>query len=79
VNGPQVAAAVQGSPADTAGLTAGDTITSIAGQRVTSVTDMAAAMQSLSPGQQIDITWVRADGQPQEATVTLGVLPGASA
>jgi S1-C subfamily serine protease len=74
-DGPEVAGVVQGSPAAAAGLTAGDTITSVAGHSVGSASDLAAVMSSLSPGQRVDVTWVDQDGASHSARITLA--PGA--
>jgi len=76
-NGVQVAGVVDGSPAAVAGLAAGDTITAVDGRSITSVTDLAAVMQSLSPGQQIDLVWVDGTGQTQESQATLVSVPTA--
>jgi S1-C subfamily serine protease len=75
--GAQVAAVVDGSPAAQAGLTAGDTITSVAGRPVASVADLASAMASLAPGQVVDITYAGPDGTPQSSRTTLAVAPNA--
>jgi serine protease DegQ len=50
---------VPGSPADTAGIRAGDIITSFAGQKVAGVTDLLAALRKEQPGQQADPTLQR--------------------
>jgi S1-C subfamily serine protease len=70
-DGPQVAGVVQGSPAAAAGLTAGDTITSVDGHQVGSISDLAAVMSSLSPGQRVQVTWVGQDGATHSARITL--------
>ncbi|GAC1490246.1 MAG: hypothetical protein NVS2B15_08790 [Pseudarthrobacter sp.] len=48
-----------GSPADKASVRAGDIITSFAGQKVTGVTDLLAALRKEQPGQQADLTLQR--------------------
>ena len=70
LGGAQVDAVVQGSPAQSAGLTAGDTITSVAGQRVSSTTDLTTVMASVTPGQRVSLTWVDENGTSQFAQVT---------
>ncbi|MGZ4611686.1 MAG: S1C family serine protease [Kineosporiaceae bacterium] len=70
--GVQVVGVVGGSPASTAGLADADTITSVAGQRVQSVSDLGSVMSSLSPGQGVTVTWVDQAGQAHAAQVTLG-------
>ena len=69
VDGAQVDAVVQGSPAQSVGLTAGDTITSVAGQRVSNTTDLTTVMASLTPGQRVTLTWVDENGATQFAQV----------
>ena len=66
---------VDGSPAARAGLTAGDTITSVAGQRVGSVSDLASVMASLAAGQVVGVTFAGADGMPQSSSATLAAAP----
>jgi S1-C subfamily serine protease len=73
--GAQVAQVVDGAPAASAGIVAGDVITSVDGNQVGSTSDLSAAMSSLSAGQQVTVTWVDGDGQPQQGTVTLGSGP----
>jgi S1-C subfamily serine protease len=68
--GAQVAGVLQGSPAAVAGLAAGDTITSVAGHDVSGVSDLAAVMTSLSPGQSVVVTWVDQDGAGHSARIT---------
>jgi S1-C subfamily serine protease len=75
--GVQVADVVDGSPAARAGLTAGDTITSVAGRRVASVADLASAMASLAPGQVVDLTFVDLDGTARSSSTTLAAAPTA--
>jgi S1-C subfamily serine protease len=75
--GPQITGVVAGTPADRAGLTAGDTIVSVAGQRIGGVGDLAAVMASLAPGQRVDVTYVGTDGASQSAAVTLAAAPTA--
>jgi len=58
--------------AATAGLQAGDTITSVNGAAVSSASDLNTIMASTKPGQQVTVGWTTAFGQAQTATVTLG-------
>ena len=69
-DGATVTGVVQGSPADGAGLTAGDTITSVAGRRVSSASDLADVMTSLSPGRPVALTWLGQDGTTHSAQIT---------
>jgi S1-C subfamily serine protease len=75
--GVQIAGVVDGSPAARAGLTAGDTITSVAGRRVASVADLGSAMASLRPGQVVDVTFVDLDGAARSSSTTLAAAPTA--
>jgi S1-C subfamily serine protease len=79
-NGPtgaEVAGVVDGSPAARAGLTAGDTLTSVAGRPVGSVADLASVMAQLAPGQVVDVTFAGPDGSPQSSSTTLAAVPTA--
>ena len=69
--GPTIAGALSGSPAASAGLTAGDTITSVGGQAVSSATDIEQGLVKYHPGDKISISWLDQSGQSQTATVTL--------
>ena len=75
--GVPVAGTVSGSPAANAGLTAGDTVTAIGGQSVSSAEDVAHALVQYHPGQSVSITWVDQSGQSQTANVTLASGPTA--
>ena len=72
-----VAGTVSGSPAANAGLTAGDTVTAIGGQSVSSAEDVAHALVQYHPGQSVSVTWVDQSGQSQTANVTLASGPTA--
>jgi S1-C subfamily serine protease len=69
--GAVVVAVIAGSPAEAAGLTAGDSITSVGGRRVQSIADLSSAMATLAPGQQVAVTWTDQNGQGHQATATL--------
>lgn len=60
-----------GTPADQAGLQPGDLVVSIDGQPVQSSLDLAAAVRSLDPGDQVTLE-VQRDGQTVNVTVELG-------
>ena len=76
-NGVTIAGTLAGSPAANAGLTAGDTITSVGGQSVSTAQDIAHALVKYHPGDSISITWVDQSGQSQTTTVTLANGPAA--
>jgi len=53
------------------GLRSGDIIVGMAGYEVTSMADLLAVIGRLSPGEQVEVVWLRS-GAEQRATVTLG-------
>lgn len=66
-----------GTPAASAGLTAGDTITSLAGQSVTSESDVQSVLEKYHPGDKISISWDDTSGSSHTATITLATGPTA--
>jgi S1-C subfamily serine protease len=76
-SGAIVAQVVSGSPAAKAGLTAGDEITSVGGQQISSSADVAHILVKYHPGDSISIGWVDQSGQSHTATVTLTTGPAA--
>jgi S1-C subfamily serine protease len=76
-SGVTIAGALSGSPAAGAGLTAGDTITSVGGQPVSSATDIQQVLVRYHPGDKISVQWTDQTGQSQSATVTLTSGPAA--
>jgi S1-C subfamily serine protease len=75
--GVTIAGTLSGSPAANAGLTAGDEITSVGGQSVSSAQNIAQVLVKYHPGDSISINWVDQSGQSQTATVTLASGPAA--
>jgi S1-C subfamily serine protease len=75
--GVAIAGALSGSPAANAGLAAGDTITAIGGQSVSSAEDIAHALVKYHPGNSVSVTWVDQSGQTQTANLTLASGPTA--
>ncbi len=65
----------EGSAAEQAGLVAGDTITGIDGQEVSSWTDVAGAISGHQPGDEMVLTWNR-EGAEMSATAVLGDRDG---
>jgi S1-C subfamily serine protease len=57
-------------PADTAGLVAGDVITSLNGGTISSMTDMRDALLSLAVGTAVPIGWTDTNGIAQTGTIT---------
>jgi S1-C subfamily serine protease len=76
-SGVTIAGALSGSPAANAGLTQGDTITSVDGQTVSSATDIQQILVKHHPGDKVSISWQDQSGQSQTTTVTLANGPAA--
>lgn len=70
-----VADVVDDSAAESAGITAGSTITSVAGTTTSTADELAAAIATHSAGDRVSITWTDATGSTHTATVTLGSGP----
>jgi S1-C subfamily serine protease len=75
--GVTISGTLSGSPAANAGLTAGDTITSVGGQSVSTAQDIAHVLVKYHPGDSISISWVDQSGQSQTTNVTLASGPAA--
>ena len=65
------------SPADQAGIVAGDVITAIDGKSITAPNDLRAAIQAHKVGDQVRVTWTDPGGQSHAATVKLAAGPPA--
>lgn len=74
-NAVQVTGVLPGSPAERAGLSAGDTITSVAGRSVSSPTAVHEALNQHHPGDKVSISWTDQAGSSHTATVTLAQGP----
>jgi putative serine protease PepD len=61
--GALVAQAAPGSPADQAGIRAGDVITAVDGKDVSSSADLVAALRGHKPGDSVSVTWSRQGSQ----------------
>jgi S1-C subfamily serine protease len=70
-SGVMLAGAAPGTAAAGAGLTEGDMVTSVAGQQVSSSTDIQHILIGYHPGDKISIGWTDVNGQSHTATVTL--------
>ena len=77
VSGVTLQGVQSGTPAAQAGLSAGDVITSVAGQSVDSQTSIASVLVGHHPGDKISIAWTDTSGQSHTATVTLATGPAA--
>jgi putative serine protease PepD len=73
-SGAQITNVVAGSPAEKAGLKAGDVITSIDGNAITSADDLTSQVGAHKPADTITVTVTR-NGSSKDLKVTLGVRP----
>jgi S1-C subfamily serine protease len=76
-SGAVVAGVVAGTPAEEAGLAAGDLVTSVNGTAVASGDQLSSLLAGMEPGEQVVLTWVDASGATQQATVHLANGPAA--
>jgi S1-C subfamily serine protease len=74
-SGATVAGVITGSPAQQAGLAAGDVITSVDGQSVADASALTEALEPDKPGDTVTVGWTNASGTTQTATVTLSSGP----
>ena len=72
-----IAGVVQGTPAESAGLAAGDTITSVDGTAISTAAELSAAIAAHKPGDELTLTWTGADGSSSSATASLVAGPAA--
>ena len=70
-----VAGVLQDSPAASAGIVAGDTITSIDGTRVATPDDLTSLMARHDPGDKVKVGWIDSSGGTHTKTVTLATGP----
>jgi serine protease Do len=61
-----------GSPADNAGLQAGDVVVKFDGKEVTKSEELKTLVQSRKPGDVVVVGWVTRDGRKMEANIELG-------
>lgn len=71
----QVETVPTGTAAASAGVKAGATITSIAGEKTTTQAALKAVLDGLDAGQSVAVTWTDAAGTSHRATVKLGTNP----
>jgi Do/DeqQ family serine protease len=69
-----VADVMKGSPAEAAGLRAGDVVVEMNGVRIREVPDLQRRVAGLAPGERVRIVVMR-DGARQPSTVTIGEMP----
>jgi len=75
--GALVLAVTPGSPAENAGLQEADVITALGDHAVASADDLGQAVDSLHPGDKVDVTIFR-DGHSQKLSLTVGQRPASS-
>jgi S1-C subfamily serine protease len=73
-SGALVCQVYQGTPADSAGLSSGDVITTIDGQTVASANDLTNLMAGDHPGDQLSITYVDTNGGRHQTSATLSAM-----
>jgi S1-C subfamily serine protease len=76
-SGAEIEGTLSGSPAATAGLAEGDVITSVAGQSVTTATQISSILATDHPGDKVSVTWTDTSGASHTATITLAAGPAA--
>jgi S1-C subfamily serine protease len=64
-----------GTPADGAGLIAGDVITAVGTSRVTSPSQLTGVMRGFRPGMAVQVTWVDVTGTTHRSTLVLIQAP----
>ncbi len=74
-SGALVCQVYKGTPAQSAGVAAGDVITGVNGTTVASAQALTNAMKSQRPGNRVSLTWVDTSGQRHTATLTLAPGP----
>lgn len=72
--GALVAGVEPGTPADSAGIAAGDRIVSVNGAPVTSASALSSTLQVRNPGDKVTVGWTTSSGASRSAKVTL--VPG---
>jgi putative serine protease PepD len=72
--GVRVAEVREGTPADRAGVRAGDVVLRAGGERIARATDLRRAVDARKPGDELELE-LRRDGERHTVTVTLGERP----
>jgi S1-C subfamily serine protease len=76
-SGATIAGVYDGTPAASAGLAAGDTITAVDGTAVSSGTALSTLLGAHDPGDSVTLTWTDTAGTSRSASVTLAQGPAA--
>jgi S1-C subfamily serine protease len=74
-SGATLSSVVSGGPAASAGLSGGDTITTVGGKTVSSPSNLTSIISRYSPGDKVTIGWVDSSGSSHQAMVQLGSGP----
>ena len=74
-SGALIAGVISGGPARRAGLVAGDVITSVDGQHISSPTTLQTVLQRHHPSDRVQIGWKDQSGQTHTATIQLTTGP----
>ncbi|MEP9362693.1 trypsin-like peptidase domain-containing protein [Nocardioides sp. CN2-186] len=71
----QIASVETGSAAASAGIAAGDTLTSLDGTTLSSYDELHSTLAGYAPGDKVTIGWTDTSGRSHTASVTLGTSP----
>jgi S1-C subfamily serine protease len=74
-SGVAVAGVASGTPAESAGLAAGDSIVSVGGKSVAAPSDLTAVIATYRPGDTVKVTWIDQAGTTHTANVKLATGP----
>ena len=72
-----VAQAVSQYPGANAGISAGDVIVALNGNRIADPAALAAALKGDQPGKTVSVTWVDTSGTRHTASIVLAAGPAA--
>ncbi len=73
--GAEIVGVFDGSPAQKAGLAAGDMITTLNGETVSSASELTDALRAFHPGDTIDLAWADSSGRHQTSSIRLVTGP----
>ena len=74
-DGALVAGTVDGSPAESAGITRGSTVTAFNGSPISSAAQLSKAVAAVPAGKSVNVSWTDSSGRSHTATVTLKAGP----
>jgi S1-C subfamily serine protease len=74
-NGALVAGTVDGSAAESAGITRGSTVTAFNGTAISSAAQLSKAVAAVDAGKPVNVSWTDSSGATHTATVTLKAGP----